>query len=1022
MFLGFFFAGQAQNEPTIRHSKGQLLGKSSPLTTWKFKTEGLADTYSKKKGWKDAVNGIPNFKGHTKFPYDETKQIFPKGADPVIQSGAVKTVTEGITILQDYDGIDFNDANIWPPDCNGDIGLQYYIMTTNGGNGTILHVYDKVTGDLVEETTMSPLWTELGATGAGDPVIWFDRFEDRWFLTEFTFNNSMLVAVSETSDPLGSYSAWEFVAPTFPDYPKFGSWDDAIYITTNEYNGTPGFNPVYALDRDAMIAGESTVAFVEFDAMSKFGDGNFFQVSSPIDYSGTMMPEESTNFMAIRIADDQWDGVDSDMLQYFEFIPDFEDPGNSSVEGPFEFIVEPFKSDICNGGLFDCVEMTNGATLSAIPTVIMNKVQYRNFGDYESILLNFSVDITGDNEPGVRWYELRKTGDEDWSIYQESTFTLNDGISRFMGSMSQDSKGNILLAYAMAGKETDPGVGVTGRRVSDPPGMMTFGETIIIEGEQASPIFRWGDYFSVTLDPQDDATFWLTSEYMPSDQDWSTRLTSMSIRRDSFDAQVSQLISPVTGSMLSDNETVTIKVTNPGYKAVQDVPWTVFFEGNMLESGVISGTIEPLESVDVVLTATADLSAFGAYDFLAYTSLEGDENPANDTLRAIVNNVAAIDLMALGDNNNLTFTCSETVDVNARYINLGLEEVVSFDAELYVDDVLTETIAVTTSMQMNQEETVLFTGVPVVTGFNTIRYEASNINGMPDQVLDNNAYEYEVEVLSDAINANLSFMSDGFAGETSWTITDLSGTILYSGSGYTGTEANEDIDLCFQEDCYIFTLEDGFGDGWGSFNGDEFLEITQDDGQKVVILEDFNFGSSWSMEFCLPATCEIEAEVEYEDASAPGINDAAIFINFPGGDENAMYSIDGGETFQSNPLFTNLVDGEYNVVVVDKFGCTWETTVNVAVGIEDLENEITFTVNPNPSLGMLNVHIDGYDGDFELNMDIIDQSGKRVGSHRITKFSDGYRTTLLIPNLPSGMYYLSVGADEMQLMRKFIKQ
>ena len=293
---------------------------------------------------------------------------------------------------------------------------------------------------------------------------------------------------------------------------------------------------------------------------------------------------------------------------------------------------------------------------------------------------------------------------------------------------------------------------------------------------------------------------------------------------------------------------------------------------------------------------------------------------------------------------------------------------------------------------------------------------------MPDQVLDNNAYEYEVEVLSDAINANLSFMSDGFPNETSWAITDLNGTIIYSGDGYAGAAAMEDIDLCFQEGCYIFRLDDSFGDGWSTGDGDEFLELTQDDGLKVVLLEDFNFGTSWTMEFCLPSTCEIEAEVEYEDASAPGVDDAAIFINFDGDDENTMYSIDGGETFQNSPLFTNLVDGEYTILIIDKFGCTWETTVNVAVDVEDLENNIDFTVNPNPSLGMLNVHIDGYDGDFELNMDIIDQAGKRVSSHRITKFSDGYRTTLLIPNLPAGMYYLSVSAEDMQIMRKFVKQ
>jgi hypothetical protein len=38
--------------------------------------------------------------------------------------------------------------------------------------------------------------------------------------------------------------AYAFPTPNFPDYPKYGAWHDAYYVTTNEGGGSP----VYALE------------------------------------------------------------------------------------------------------------------------------------------------------------------------------------------------------------------------------------------------------------------------------------------------------------------------------------------------------------------------------------------------------------------------------------------------------------------------------------------------------------------------------------------------------------------------------------------------------------------------------------------------------------------------------------------------------------------------------------------------------------------------------------------------------
>ena len=82
----------------------------------------------------------------------------------------------------------------------------------------------------------------------------YDQAANRWFLSEFADGgNHLCVYVSKTADPTGQYWAYDFTTPNFPDYPKYGVWPDAYYVTTNEDSGPA----VYALERSDMLNGVS---------------------------------------------------------------------------------------------------------------------------------------------------------------------------------------------------------------------------------------------------------------------------------------------------------------------------------------------------------------------------------------------------------------------------------------------------------------------------------------------------------------------------------------------------------------------------------------------------------------------------------------------------------------------------------------------------------------------------------------------------------------------------------------------
>jgi hypothetical protein len=71
---------------------------------------------------------------------------------------------------------------------------------------------------------------------------------------------------------------------------------------------------------------------------------------------------------------------------------------------------------------------------------------YRNFGDHQTVVANFTVDVGGDRA-GIRWYELRKSGG-GWAVYQEGTHAPG-GQDRWMGSIAMDGFGNMALGYSI---------------------------------------------------------------------------------------------------------------------------------------------------------------------------------------------------------------------------------------------------------------------------------------------------------------------------------------------------------------------------------------------------------------------------------------------------------------------------------------------------------------------------------------------------------------------------------------------
>lgn len=474
----------------------------------------------------------------------------PEMVDPLLQrqSEAPQAAPNAFTTpILSVNGIGFTGVN--PPDTVGDVGPNHYVQSINGSGGAVVRIFDKSTGIPVgAQFAMDGLGTGNCAAGLGDPIVLYDQTADRWLLSEFSSSgNRLCVYISTTPDPAGTYNAYQFTAPGFPDYPKYSVWPDAYYVSTNE-----SLSSVYALDRAKMLLGQPAT-FQRFTAPDLSGFG--FQALTPADLDGTTAPPAGAPAIFMRHRDTEVHGPagfpSSDILEIWAFHVDWVTPANSTFTqlpdvgtaesnhlrtAPLanstglnipELFNSEFDSTLCGTSSFFCMGMpgvAQGASNSLDPLreVIMHRLVYRNFGTHETLVGNFVTDV-GSNIGGVRWFELRKVGAGTWSLYQEGTHAPTTTDNRWMAGISMDGSGNIALAYNISSQTIFPGIRYTGRLAGDPLGTMTQGDNVLVAGTANNGSNRYGDYSSMSVDPSDDCTFWFTGQWNGASS-WSTRI------------------------------------------------------------------------------------------------------------------------------------------------------------------------------------------------------------------------------------------------------------------------------------------------------------------------------------------------------------------------------------------------------------------------------------------------------------------------------------------------------------------
>jgi hypothetical protein len=383
-----------------------------------------------------------------------------------------------------------------------------------GDTGKLLY------GPVPNNTVFAGFGARCKVSNNSDSVVRYDQLADRWLIVVPVFSApyAMCYAVSATSDPLGAYYRYEFQRPLFPDYPRPAVWPDGYYNpTSTSDNLLPEVitqKHECIADRNQMLKG------LPATEQCVIIDGGVFMLNTDADGKhppppgapNIMMSTGGTQLMKI---------FEDDGIYFYKVHVDWSDPSKTSVSPPQKIAVAPYHY-LCDGQLSNCVSQPDTQRrLDSQGDKLIQRLVYRNFGDHESILAEHSV-ATAAHGGGVRWYEFRLNKERNPILYQQGTYAP-DGFYRWLGSMAMDRKGNIGIGYSFGGAPNYAGQRIAARMAKDPPGQLTFHESVLAEGQASQTgSLRWEDYTNIVIDPSDDCTFWFAGNYLKSGAGSST--------------------------------------------------------------------------------------------------------------------------------------------------------------------------------------------------------------------------------------------------------------------------------------------------------------------------------------------------------------------------------------------------------------------------------------------------------------------------------------------------------------------
>ena len=286
------------------------------------------------------------------------------------------------------------------------------------------------------------------------------------------------IAISQTPDPTGAYYRYQYQFSKLNDYPKFGVWPDGYYMAINQFTPVqPAVLPDRASRRStARRCSPASRAAWSTSTSSRRSESRWHAAvrSRRTGAARPVHPTCTRRWMTTRRA------IRTDRLQLWRFRADWTRRPNPRSPGHRTSTSRRSTRTCAGTRVRASRKPARRARLDALPDRLMYRLQYRNFGTHDSLVVNHTVDVDGTDHAGVRWYEIRNPATAP-VVHQQGTFAP-DALHRWMASAAMDSarqhgdrlqhrrRGTLSpsIRYTGAARDRSPGVDGAGEERSDP--------------------------------------------------------------------------------------------------------------------------------------------------------------------------------------------------------------------------------------------------------------------------------------------------------------------------------------------------------------------------------------------------------------------------------------------------------------------------------------------------------------------------------------------------------------------------
>lgn len=438
-----------------------------------------------------------------------------------------KSLSSEIVVFKSFKGI--QDNGYIPPDPYLAVGPNHIILAVN----TEFKITDKQGRELASIDASDWFETAFPGLSIADPKVIYDQFDERWVIVfiDVRDNSSeayFIVSVSDDSNPLGKWytwwlpSHWEGSTPSgkWADYPGLGYDDKAIYLTSNQFSfgGSGQYPLIRIIPKQYLYINSETagqVVWTDFWNITYPGETTVAWGVRPVQFFTT---DDDYYFVVTR----WWGDINSSVgiIKLTDALTNPALQGVSITTSPYQ---RPVDIQQLGGGDYPLEHQ--GVRISKEPV-------------YRDGLLYITHDAKYNSVNGVRFLTV--------DVFSNAAFTDfimgTDKHYHFYPAVAVNSEGDAVVSYTRSSADEYAGAYFTlvGGSSQEPEGTFTMqaGLDNYVK-DYGTERNRWGDYMGAWVDPSDDYSFWVHSQYVDRKNTWGT--WTVGLRPAPFDQPYSKL-------------------------------------------------------------------------------------------------------------------------------------------------------------------------------------------------------------------------------------------------------------------------------------------------------------------------------------------------------------------------------------------------------------------------------------------------------------------------------------------------